>query len=93
MKVYGKHLGLRTTLIFGGVNQNNQVREMNKGSHIVVATPGRLIDLMNQGHVDLTELEIFHLGRSRPHVGHGAFLPDLKRIIRELPKKSPIDVL
>ena len=62
MKVYGKHLGLRTTLIFGGVNQNNQVREMNKGSHIVVATPGRLIDLMNQGHVEFERAGDLHFG-------------------------------
>ena len=85
LKVYGKHLGLRTTLIFGGVNQNNQVREMNKGSHIVVATPGRLIDLMNQGHVNLSELEIFILDEADRMLDMG-FLPDLKRIIRELPK-------
>ena len=84
LKAYGKHLKLRTTLIFGGVNQNNQVREMNRGSHIVVATPGRLIDLMNQGHVDLSELEVFILDEADRMLDMG-FLPDLKRIIRELP--------
>ena len=84
LKVYGKHLKLKTTLIFGGVNQNNQVREMNRGSHIVVATPGRLIDLMNQGHVDLSELEVFILDEADRMLDMG-FLPDLKRIIRELP--------
>ena len=84
LKVYGKHLKLKTTLIFGGVNQNNQVREMNRGSHIVVATPGRLIDLMNQGHVNLSELEVFILDEADRMLDMG-FLPDLKRIIRELP--------
>ena len=84
LKIYGKHLQLRTTLIFGGVNQNNQVREMNRGSHIVVATPGRLIDLMNQGHVNLSELEIFILDEADRMLDMG-FLPDLKRIIKELP--------
>ncbi len=84
LKVYGKHLKLKTTLIFGGVNQNNQVREMNRGAHIVVATPGRLIDLMNQGHVNLSELEIFILDEADRMLDMG-FLPDLKRIIRELP--------
>jgi ATP-dependent RNA helicase RhlE len=85
MKVYGKHLKLRTTLIFGGVNQNAQVRSMNSGAHIVVATPGRLIDLMNQGHVDLSELEIFVLDEADRMLDMG-FLPDLKRIIKTLPK-------
>ena len=84
LKAYGKHLKLRTTLIFGGVSQNNQVREMNRGSHIVVATPGRLIDLMNQGHVNLNELEVFILDEADRMLDMG-FLPDLKRIIRELP--------
>ena len=84
LKTYGKHLKLRTTLIFGGVSQNNQVREMNRGSHIVVATPGRLIDLMNQGHVNLNELEVFILDEADRMLDMG-FLPDLKRIIRELP--------
>lgn len=84
LKVYGKHLKLRTALIFGGVNQNNQVREMNRGVHIVVATPGRLIDLMNQGHVDLSELEIFILDEADRMLDMG-FLPDLKRIIKTLP--------
>ena len=84
LKIYGKHLKLKTTLIFGGVNQNNQVREMNRGAHIVVATPGRLIDLMNQGHVNLSELEVFILDEADRMLDMG-FLPDLKRIIRELP--------
>jgi ATP-dependent RNA helicase RhlE len=84
LKVYGKHLKLRTALIFGGVNQNNQVREMNRGVHIVVATPGRLIDLMNQGYVDLSELEIFVLDEADRMLDMG-FLPDLKRIIKTLP--------
>jgi len=61
-----------------------QVREMNRGSHIVVATPGRLIDLMNQGHVNLSELEIFILDEADRMLDMG-FLPDLKRIIKELP--------
>ncbi|MCL4129924.1 UNVERIFIED_CONTAM: hypothetical protein GTU68_016558, partial [Idotea baltica] len=85
IKVYGKHLKLRTALIFGGVNQNAQVRSMNSGVHIVVATPGRLIDLMNQGHVDLRELEIFVLDEADRMLDMG-FLPDLKRIIKTLPK-------
>ena len=66
------------------IRDSNQVREMNRGSHIVVATPGRLIDLMNQGHVDLSELEVFILDEADRMLDMG-FLPDLKRIIRELP--------
>ncbi|TWT54993.1 ATP-dependent RNA helicase RhlE [Rubripirellula amarantea] len=84
MRVYGKHLKLRTVLVFGGVNQNSQVREMQRGAHILVATPGRLLDLMEQGHINLGELEVFILDEADRMLDMG-FLPDLKRIIAKLP--------
>ena len=85
-KAYGKHTKLRTVLVFGGVNQNAQVREMQRGAHILVATPGRLLDLMNQGHIDLGDLEVFVLDEADRMLDMG-FLPDLKRIIKTLPSE------
>jgi len=83
---YGKHLRLRQALVYGGVNQNRQVNAMNQGSHILVATPGRLLDLMNQGHIKLDRLEYFVLDEADRMMDMG-FLPDLKRIIAKLPKR------
>jgi len=83
-ETYGKHLGLRHVLIYGGVKQGNQVRALNRGAHVLVATPGRLLDLMNQGHVDLSQLEVFVLDEADRMLDMG-FLPDLKRIITKLP--------
>ncbi|WP_246114434.1 DEAD/DEAH box helicase [Rubripirellula tenax] len=81
---YGRHLRLKTALVYGGVNQNNQIRAMDRGVHVLVATPGRLLDLMNQGHIDLSRLEVFVLDEADRMLDMG-FLPDLKRIIKELP--------
>jgi len=83
---YGRHLRLRTVLIYGGVNQNSQVRALNQGAEILVATPGRLLDLMNQGYIELEDLEMFVLDEADRMMDMG-FLPDLKRIIRELPEE------
>ncbi len=83
---YGKHLQLRQSLIYGGVSQVNQVKLMNRGAHIVVATPGRLLDLMNQGHIKLDQLEVLVLDEADRMLDMG-FLPDIKRIIRHLPKE------
>ena len=83
---YGRHLRLRRALVYGGVGQNNQVRALSRGAHILVATPGRLLDLMNQGHIDLADLEVFVLDEADRMLDMG-FLPDLKRIISRLPDK------
>ena len=83
-KTYGKHLHLRQALVYGGVSQVNQVRALNRGAHILVATPGRLLDLMNQGHIKLSRLEMFVLDEADQMMDMG-FLPDLKRIISTLP--------
>ena len=77
---YGRHLRLRHALVYGGVGQGNQVKTMNRGAHILVATPGRLLDLMDQGHIKLDQLEVFVLDDM-------GFLPDLKRVISKLPDK------
>ncbi len=83
---YGKHLKLRHALVYGGVSQVNQVRAMKRGAHILVATPGRLLDLMNQGHIDLSQLQMFVLDEADQMLDMG-FLPDLKRIIKQLPRQ------
>ena len=83
---YGRHLHLRQALIYGGVSQARQVRALNRGVHVVIATPGRLLDLMNQGHLSLDKLETFVLDEADRMMDMG-FLPDLQRIIRQLPKQ------
>jgi ATP-dependent RNA helicase RhlE len=81
---YGKFTGLRTAVIYGGVSQNPQVRALQKGVDIVVATPGRLLDLMNQGHVDLGKIKILILDEADQMLDMG-FLPDLRRIVVATP--------
>ena len=83
---YGKHLKLRQALVYGGVGQATQVRAMNRGAHILVATPGRLLDLMNQGHIDLAQIEMVVLDEADRMLDMG-FLPDVKRILSRLPRK------
>ena len=83
---YGRHLRLRHALVYGGVSQGSQVRALGRGAHIVVATPGRLLDLMNQGHIALDRLETFVLDEVDRMLEVG-FLPDLKRIIAHLPRE------
>ncbi len=85
-QTYGQFLRFRQAVVYGGVNQTPQVRALNRGVHLVVATPGRLLDLMNQGHLDLSQLETFVLDEADRMLDMG-FLPDLKRIIAELPVK------
>ena len=81
---YGRHLQLRCATVYGGVGQGSQVQALKRGTHILVATPGRLIDLMNQGHIKLDGLETFVLDEADRMLDMG-FLPDLRRIINELP--------
>ena len=83
---YGRHLRLRHALVYGGVGQGNQVKALNRGAHILVATPGRLLDLMGQGHITLDQLEVFVLDEADRMLDMG-FLPDLKRVISKLPDK------
>lgn len=86
LSTYGRHLRLKTCTIFGGVGQGKQVNQLKRGAHILVATPGRLLDLMSQKHVGLKELEIFVLDEADRMLDMG-FLPALKQIIRELPEE------
>jgi len=83
---YGKHTRVTNTVIFGGVGQNPQVKAVRRGVHVLVATPGRLMDLMNQGHIDLSGVEVFVLDEADRMLDMG-FIHDIKKIIAKLPKK------
>ncbi len=83
---YGGDLNLRHKVIFGGVNIKTQIRDMRKGFDILIATPGRLLDLMNQGQVRYAQLEIFVLDEADRMLDMG-FIRDIKKIIAKLPKK------
>lgn len=83
-KAYGRHVNVKHTLIYGGVGQGRQVNAVSRGVHILVATPGRLLDLMNQGHIHLNRLQVFVLDEADRMLDMG-FLPDLRRIIKSLP--------
>jgi ATP-dependent RNA helicase RhlE len=85
-KTYGQFVGFRQAVVYGGVPQNSQVRALKRGVHLVVATPGRLIDLMDQGHIQLGQLQTFVLDEADRMLDMG-FMPALKRIISELPQK------
>lgn len=86
VKKYGRYLKVSYTVIFGGVPQNPQVRALARGVEIVVATPGRLLDLMNQRHIKLDGTEIFVLDEADRMLDMG-FIHDVKRIVAKLPKK------
>jgi len=83
---YGRNTPLRTGVIYGGVNQNPQVRTLKNGIDILVATPGRLLDLMNQGFIDLRAVEIFVLDEADRMLDLG-FFPDIRKIVARLPKE------
>lgn len=85
-KDYGHYTPLNQMTIFGGVNQKRQVKQINKGVDIVVATPGRLLDLMNQKLVHFSGLDVLVLDEADRMFDMG-FLPDIKRIISRLPKQ------
>jgi ATP-dependent RNA helicase RhlE len=83
---YGRHLKLKHAVIYGGVSPFHQIRAMRHGVDVLIATPGRLCDLMQQGHVRLDRLEIFVLDEADRMLDMG-FWPDLQRILNKLPKQ------
>ncbi|HYO87994.1 MAG TPA: DEAD/DEAH box helicase [Candidatus Limnocylindrales bacterium] len=85
-KAYGRHTGLRPIVVFGGVGQQTQVDALRRGPDILVATPGRLLDLMNQGHVNLKSVEVFVLDEADRMLDMG-FIHDVRKIIAALPSK------
>ena len=84
---YGRNLSLRSAVIFGGVGQQPQVDAINRGLDILVATPGRLLDLHGQGLLDLSHIEIFVLDEADRMLDMG-FIHDVKRILKLLPGKK-----
>lgn len=83
---YGKHTGLKSLVIFGGVGQHPQVQAIRRGTDILVATPGRLLDFINQGVLRLNTIEIFVLDEADRMLDMG-FIHDVRKVINLLPKK------
>ncbi len=83
---YGRFTSIKHTVIFGGVSQFNQVNSLRRGVDVLIATPGRLLDLMNQGFIDLRQLEIFVLDEADRMLDMG-FIHDVKKVIAKLPVK------
>lgn len=83
---YGRYAGLKHTVIFGGVGERPQTDALRQGIDILIATPGRLLDLMNQGYVELRYLDLFVLDEADRMLDMG-FIHDVKRIIAALPKE------
>jgi len=83
-KTYGKHTTLRTVQLVGGVNQTPQVRALKAGVNICIATPGRLLDLIEQGHVDLSRIETFILDEADRMLDMG-FIPDIRKVMKLIP--------
>ena len=86
IRAYGRHVKMASTVIFGGVGQHPQVVALNHGVDILVATPGRLLDLMEQRHVRLDGVEVFVLDEADRMLDMG-FIHDVKRVIKMLPSK------
>ncbi|MEY4992073.1 MAG: hypothetical protein RI948_950 [Bacteroidota bacterium] len=85
-KAYGKHLGLRSLVIFGGVKAHAQIQTLKQKPAILIATPGRLLDLHQQGFVNLKQLSIFVLDEADRMLDMG-FIHDVKRIVKLLPRE------
>ena len=83
---YGRNLRLKHTVIFGGVPQGAQVQALNRGIDILIATPGRMLDLMNQGYISLKDISIFVLDEADRMLDMG-FIHDVKRVVTKLPQK------
>jgi ATP-dependent RNA helicase RhlE len=86
VKHYSKFLDLRAAVIFGGVNQNPQIKQLRNGVDVLVATPGRLIDLENQGHLSLSKVEIFVLDEADRMLDMG-FKRDIDKIRSLIPSR------
>ena len=85
-QAYGRYTGLRRTVVYGGVGQNPQVRALQAGVDVLIATPGRLLDLMQQGFIDLSHVEILILDEGDRMLDMG-FIHDLRRIVAKVPAR------
>ena len=86
LRTYGKHLDLRHAVILGGVPQGKQIKALAQRPEILVATPGRLLDLFNQGRIRLDGVEMFVLDEADRMLDMG-FINDVRRVVKEIPKK------
>jgi ATP-dependent RNA helicase RhlE len=86
-EAYGRYTGLKHTVIFGGVSQNSQTNALKYGIDILIATPGRLLDLMQQGYVDLNHIKLFVLDEADRMLDMG-FVHDVKKVLAKLPKQK-----
>ncbi len=86
IRTYGRYLRISHTVIFGGVGQNPQVQALRRGVDVVVATPGRLLDLMEQRHIRLDAIELFILDEADRMLDMG-FIPSVRKVIAKLPRK------
>jgi ATP-dependent RNA helicase RhlE len=86
-KTYGRNTGVSGTTIYGGVSQRGQVRDLERGIDVIVATPGRLLDLMEQGHVDLSGITTFVLDEADRMLDMG-FITPIRDIARKIPKEG-----
>lgn len=86
IKAYGKFTGIRSTVIFGGVKQGAQVNALRKGIDVLVATPGRLLDLISQGFITLRDIKYFVLDEADRMLDMG-FIHDIRKIIAKLPTR------
>ncbi|MBU4508060.1 MAG: DEAD/DEAH box helicase, partial [Gammaproteobacteria bacterium] len=87
VRTYGKHLSLTSTVIFGGVGMNPQINAMKRGVDILVATPGRLLDLQQQGFLDLSGVQMLVLDEADRMLDMG-FIHDVKKILALVPKEK-----
>ncbi len=87
LEAYSKELDLFHTVIFGGVNEKPQIRELKRGVDILVATPGRLIDLLGRGFLSLDDIEVFVLDEADRMLDMG-FIHDVRKVIAQLPQKK-----
>ena len=85
--IYGKYTGLRNTVVYGGVGQNPQVKKLQQGVDILVATPGRLLDLIRQGHINLGYVEVLILDEGDRMMDMG-FIHDIRKIVALIPKEN-----
>ena len=85
-RTYGNGTRLRDVVVYGGVSQNPQVRLLQQGVDLIIATPGRLVDLTQQGWIDLSTIEMFVLDEADRMLDMG-FMPDIRRIINFLPRE------
>lgn len=86
-KQYAKYSRLRSLVIYGGVKQGPQVRSLQKGIDILIATPGRLLDLHGQGYIQFSDVDCFVLDEADRMLDMG-FIPDIRRLLKMLPKKK-----